>query len=164
MSTTMTPADSPELDPTRDSDRKSIGRRIAEHPHLVLIAVLIVLILLTGLIEPNYLSFRGLRNSALFAVPIGILAAGQTILMLTGGIDLSIGGYTGEKGKGRKPIEGLAGELSPQRQEAFENESIKQMVDKMIADHGVDPTRVFLSGHSMGGDAAWDIGLSHRRP
>ena len=47
MSTTMTPADSPELDPTRDSDRKSIGRRIAEHPHLVLIAVLIVLILLT---------------------------------------------------------------------------------------------------------------------
>ena len=36
------------------------------------------------------LSFAGLRNSALFAVPIGIMAAGQTMLMLTGGIDLSI--------------------------------------------------------------------------
>ena len=23
----------------------------------------------------------------------------------------------------------------------------------------IDPDRVFLSGHSMGGDAAWDIGL-----
>jgi ribose transport system permease protein len=89
MSTTMSPAESPGLEPTHESDRKSFGQRIAEHPHLVLIAVLIVLILLTGLIEPNYLSFRGLRNSALFAVPIGILAAGQTILMLTGGIDLS---------------------------------------------------------------------------
>lgn len=25
----------------------------------------------------------------------------------------------------------------------------------------IDTDRVFLSGHSMGGDAAWDIGLSH---
>ena len=25
----------------------------------------------------------------------------------------------------------------------------------------VDTDRVFLSGHSMGGDAAWDIGLAH---
>lgn len=89
MSATMTPADAHGIEPTPESEPKSLGRRIAEHPHFVLIAVLIVLILLTGLVEPNYLSFKGLRNSALFAVPIGILAAGQTILMLTGGIDLS---------------------------------------------------------------------------
>jgi predicted peptidase len=25
----------------------------------------------------------------------------------------------------------------------------------------IDTDRVFLSGHSMGGDAAWDIGISH---
>ena len=43
------------------------------------------------------------------------------------GIDLSVGGYIGEKGKGRKPIEGVAGILSPERQEAFENESISQI-------------------------------------
>ena len=43
------------------------------------------------------------------------------------GIDMSVGGYVGKKGEGRKPIEGQAGELSPQRQEAFENESIEQM-------------------------------------
>ncbi|MGB5531750.1 MAG: hypothetical protein WBN71_01475, partial [Acidimicrobiia bacterium] len=75
MSTSTAPADSPDVQPAPEPESKSIGRRIAEHPHVVLIAVLIVLILLTGLIEPNYLSFRGLRNSALYAVPIGILAA-----------------------------------------------------------------------------------------
>lgn len=31
-----------------------------------------------------------------------------------------------------------------------ENESIKQMVDKMAADHSIDPNRVYLSGHSGG--------------
>ena len=66
------------------------GLYLATHPHLVLGFVLIVLILITGMVEPNYLSVGGLRNSALFAVPIGIMAAGQTMLMLTGGIDLSI--------------------------------------------------------------------------
>lgn len=81
--------------PTRDvaadapSARNQAGRYLATHPHLVLMGVLLALILVTGVVEPNYLSVNGLRNSALFAVPIGVLAAGQTILMLTGGIDLS---------------------------------------------------------------------------
>ncbi len=43
------------------------------------------------------------------------------------GIDLSVAGYVGRKGKGRKPIEGLAGKLSVKRQDAFEKESIKQI-------------------------------------
>ena len=43
------------------------------------------------------------------------------------GIDLSIAGYIGEKGKGRKPIEGAAGKLGIERQETFEEESIKQI-------------------------------------
>lgn len=73
----------------QQSSRQRAGRYLATHPHLVLVAVLVVLILMTGAVEANYLSVNGLRNSALFAVPIGVLAAGQTILMLTGGIDLS---------------------------------------------------------------------------
>jgi len=44
------------------------------------------------------------------------------------GIDLSIAGYVGEKGKGRKPIEGPAGKLGFDRQEAFENETNSQMI------------------------------------
>ncbi len=45
------------------------------------------------------------------------------------GIDLSVAGYVGRKGKGRKPIEGLAGKLSVKRQDAFEKESIRQITD-----------------------------------
>jgi arylsulfatase len=43
------------------------------------------------------------------------------------GIDLSVAGYVGRKGKGREPIKGVAGKLGPDRQEAFEAESIKQI-------------------------------------
>ena len=43
------------------------------------------------------------------------------------GIDVTTGGYVGEKGKGRKPIDGVAGVLGTKRQEVFEEESIKQM-------------------------------------
>jgi arylsulfatase A-like enzyme len=44
------------------------------------------------------------------------------------GIDLSVAGYVGEKGKARKPIDGAAGALGAARQEAFEKESIAQIV------------------------------------
>jgi ribose transport system permease protein len=64
----------------------AFGRFFGEHP---LVVLSIVLILITGALEPNYLSVNGLRATALFAAPIGIMAAGQTILMLTAGIDLS---------------------------------------------------------------------------
>jgi ribose transport system permease protein len=76
--------------PDEPTTLQRIGRYLALHPHLVLVVVLVGLIIATGIIESNYLSINGLRNSALFAAPIGILAAGQTILMLTAGIDLSI--------------------------------------------------------------------------
>jgi ribose transport system permease protein len=89
VSTGLTPATGLTPGPAQQSAVQRSGRYLATHPHLVLMGVLLTLILLTGLVESNYLSITGLRNSALFAVPIGILAAGQTILMLTGGIDLS---------------------------------------------------------------------------
>lgn len=87
MSLDVTPAE-----PTGDeapSRSRRVGRYLVGHPHLVLVGVLVVLIVITGMVESNYLTVSGLRNSALFAVPIGVLAAAQTILMLTGGIDLS---------------------------------------------------------------------------
>lgn len=63
---------------------------LTEHPTLILGAVLVILFLVTGAIEPNYLSANGVRNTLLQAAPLGILAGAQTILLLTGGIDLSI--------------------------------------------------------------------------
>ncbi len=63
---------------------------VAENPTSVLFVVLVVLVLVTGIIEPNYLSAGGIRTTLLQAAPLGILAAAQTILMLSGGIDLSL--------------------------------------------------------------------------
>jgi len=63
---------------------------VAESPTLVLSGVLIILFLITGTIQPNYLSVSGVRNMLLQAAPLGILAGAQTILLLTGGIDLSV--------------------------------------------------------------------------
>ena len=47
------------------------------------------------------------------------------------GIDLTDGkaGYVARKGEGRTPIQGPAGQLGPWRQEAFENESIRQITE-----------------------------------
>jgi ribose transport system permease protein len=63
---------------------------IAEQPTVVLVGVLVILVLVTAAIEPNYLSVGGLRSTLLQAAPLGILAAAQTILLLSGGIDLSL--------------------------------------------------------------------------
>lgn len=64
--------------------------QVTEQPALILGGVLLLLILATGAIEPNYLSINGARSSLLQAAPLGILAGAQTILMLSGGIDLSV--------------------------------------------------------------------------
>ncbi len=63
---------------------------LRDRPLVVLSAVLVLLVVITGIIEPAYFSVTGLRNTALFAAPLGIMAAGQTLLMLTAGIDLSV--------------------------------------------------------------------------
>ena len=63
---------------------------VAENPTLVLLVVLALLVLVTGIVEPNYLSAGGLRSTLLQAAPLGILAGAQTILLLSGGIDLSL--------------------------------------------------------------------------
>lgn len=63
---------------------------VADNPTLVLIVVLVLLIIVTGIVEPNYLSGSGLRSTLLQASSLGILAGAQTILLLSGGIDLSL--------------------------------------------------------------------------
>jgi ribose transport system permease protein len=52
--------------------------------------VLVALVIANGLIEPNFLSLNQLRNTLLVTAPLALLAGGQTLCMLTGGIDLSV--------------------------------------------------------------------------
>jgi ribose transport system permease protein len=81
-------------DPSAIQEERAAGRAwaryLSNHPLIVLGGVLVILVLVTTAVEPRYLSLRGLRNTVLLAAPLGIMAAGQTVLMLTRGIDLSV--------------------------------------------------------------------------
>ena len=55
-----------------------------------LFGILIALFLITSLIDPYFFSIPAIGTTLLLAAPLGLLAAGQTICMLTGGIDLSL--------------------------------------------------------------------------
>jgi len=68
---------------------------------------------------------------------------GEEVYKKQTGIDLSVAGYVGHKKKGRKPIEGPAGKLGIGRQEAFEDESIKQIKD-YIKDKAKDDDPFFI--------------------
>ena len=55
-----------------------------------LFGILLALFLVTSLIDPYFFSIPSIGTTLLLAAPLGLLAAGQTICMLTGGIDLSL--------------------------------------------------------------------------
>jgi ribose transport system permease protein len=68
----------------------ALARTLAERPVVILSLVLMALVVVTAVVEPDYLSVNGLRNTLLIAAPLAIIAGGQTLVMLTGGIDLSV--------------------------------------------------------------------------
>jgi ribose transport system permease protein len=57
---------------------------------LVLVTVLLGLIVANIVVDSGFLSLGQVRNTLLVTAPLALLAGGQTIAMLTGGIDLSI--------------------------------------------------------------------------
>lgn len=59
---------------------------------IVMFLVFILLCVVISLISPNFLSTRNIRNLFWQATTVGIIAIGQTLIILTAGIDLSVGG------------------------------------------------------------------------
>ncbi|MCC6944878.1 MAG: ABC transporter permease [Thermomicrobiales bacterium] len=59
-------------------------------PIIIAYGLIIVVLIVTGLRHPGFISANNLRNQLVLASFLGIAAAGQTILILTGGIDLSL--------------------------------------------------------------------------
>src|SRR6202023_522276 len=57
---------------------------------VVLFLLLVAFVAGIELARPGTVNATWLSNALLFAAPLGILAAGQTLVMLTGGIDLSV--------------------------------------------------------------------------
>jgi ribose transport system permease protein len=84
-----TGARSPEGQPT--ATRLSAWQRwLADRPLAVLLLLLLLLLLITNLASPGFLWPSTLSTTLLNAGPLGLLAAGQTVVLLTGGIDLSV--------------------------------------------------------------------------
>jgi ribose/xylose/arabinose/galactoside ABC-type transport system permease subunit len=74
----------------RRSPARSLARAL-DIQRWGIVSVLIVLVIILGVISPVFLSGGNLRNILQQVSTIGILATGATVLMISGGIDLSIG-------------------------------------------------------------------------
>jgi ribose transport system permease protein len=73
------------------ASREAWSRLFRERPVIPLIGLLLVLVGLLQLVQPGTVGPNWLAAQIRFAVPLAILAACQTLTMLTGGIDLSVG-------------------------------------------------------------------------
>jgi ribose transport system permease protein len=69
---------------------RNAGLFLRRNTILVLILLLVGFVVGIEVVRPGTVTPMWLSNTLLFAAPLGILAAGQTLVMLTGGIDLSV--------------------------------------------------------------------------
>lgn len=66
-----------------------LARLMRDHPVLPLILLLALLVGALEIMRPGIVNERWIGNTVKFAIPLAMLAACQTLTMLTGGIDLS---------------------------------------------------------------------------
>ncbi|MEQ1949805.1 ABC transporter permease [Mesorhizobium sp. CN2-181] len=73
----------------------SLGRRIkrfmGDYPLVPLLILLALLVVVLQIMQPGIVNQRWIANTIKFAIPLALLAGCQTMTMLTGGIDLSVG-------------------------------------------------------------------------
>ncbi len=70
---------------------RPLRRFLRDQPLIPLIVLLIGLVIVLELLRPGIVNERWIANTVKFAIPLAILASCQTLTMLTGGIDLSVG-------------------------------------------------------------------------
>jgi rhamnose transport system permease protein len=74
---------------------RRLTERVFRVRELGIVVVLVALIAVTGILEPRFLETASLRNLALNAAIFAILAAGQTLVLITRNVDLSVGSVLG---------------------------------------------------------------------
>jgi rhamnose transport system permease protein len=74
---------------------RRLTERVFRVRELGIVLVLVLLIAVTGILEPRFLEAASLRNLALNASIFAILAAGQTLVLITRNVDLSVGSVLG---------------------------------------------------------------------
>lgn len=70
---------------------RRVKRFMSDNPLVPLIVLLVALVVVLQVLRPGIVNERWIANTIKFAIPLAILAACQTLTMLTGGIDLSVG-------------------------------------------------------------------------
>lgn len=70
-------------------------RFLADNPVVVLVVVLVALLVITDVVNRQqsgapFVTWKQLSTTLLVAAPLGLIAGGQNLVMLTGGVDLSI--------------------------------------------------------------------------
>lgn len=68
-----------------------MGRVVRDYPLVPLIVLLVLLVATLEVMRPGIVNERWIGNTVKFAIPLAMIAACQTLTMLTGGIDLSAG-------------------------------------------------------------------------
>lgn len=80
---------------TQAQAKPSLGnlfrRLLRDYPLVPLIVLLVALVVALEIMRPGIFNERWVGNTIKFAIPLAMLAACQTLTMLTGGIDLSVG-------------------------------------------------------------------------
>lgn len=72
-------------------DLASIQRRLAKTPYLFAFVLMLVTIYINYTLQDNLFEERPLRSNFQLFLPLAIAAVGQTIVIIAGGIDLSVG-------------------------------------------------------------------------
>jgi ribose transport system permease protein len=76
------------------ASRVPLTKRVDLHQFILVLTLLVMWVLLS-LLCPHFLSVRNLSSIGISIATIAILAVGQTFVILTGGIDLSVGNTLG---------------------------------------------------------------------
>jgi ribose transport system permease protein len=79
----------------RPSRLRAVQLFLVDNPVVVLVGVLVLLFVLTDFVNRSdvgdpFITWNQLSTTLLVAAPLGMIAAGQTLVMLTGGVDLSV--------------------------------------------------------------------------
>ncbi len=80
----------PASEPSGRVEVRDVLNLFQRNTLVALILLLLLFVAAVELLKPGTVNPVWLSNTLLFAAPLGILAAGQTMVMLTGGIDLSV--------------------------------------------------------------------------
>jgi len=92
MTANVGPANAPAPAPAAVTPTDATWRRVfRDHPIVPLSALLVILVVVLEIVQPGTVGLTWAGFAIRAAIPLAILAGCQTLAMLTGGIDLSVG-------------------------------------------------------------------------